>query len=128
MHYSRFYTAYRSLTDEILFSLAAQDVLKKRLMSPFPDVWENGGDFSFSTKTPGDWESSYINYVAVPWFGFTIESHYANGMLTAFGSHSRRALVDWHVEIESLQSGDALRSITITDDYTFIHDIFFIWK
>lgn len=124
--YSRFYTAYRTLSDETLFSPNGLKVLKERLETQFSDVWENGGDFAFSAKDPKDWENCYTNHVSVFPFGVGVDGIRieADGLFAAFGAHSIKALVDGRVEIKDTPSGTPVRLVTITAIYAYLFDLF----
>ncbi len=113
LSYSRFYTSYRELTDELAFTENAQLVLKERLQAD--GVWDTGGDFDFSRKPASEWIKWYYTSNRVR------RGVYTDGMLAAMGAHSIRLLSAGTVHIDPETD---LRTVNVKKLYAYVYDTF----
>lgn len=115
MSYSRFYTAYRTLIDDLVLSLNAQTELIGRLKAD--GVWENGGEFDFSAKPKEEWINWYYtskvvnNYLHIG----------PDGMDALLAGHSIRLLAKGNVTVDSEHG---FRTVELQAVYPYVYDTF----
>lgn len=113
--YSRFYTAYRTLIDDLVLSVNAQSILIERLKAD--GVWKNGGAFDFSAKPKEEWIKWYYTSKVVNrslLMG-------PDGMDALLAGHTVRLLAKGEVTVDSEHK---FRTIDLQAVYPFVYDTF----